>query len=157
MTEFVASAVRRRLHNFLCSHGGYDKVAIVDFGSQYTRLIARKIRELGVYSEVFPARLTVEKLMDFSPRAIILSGGPESVHSNSAPAVGFHLRDLKVPILGICYGMQWLAQQCGGKIESSDNREFGSASIKLQNSSVLFDGMQSDSDSHSVWMSHGDS
>ena len=132
-------------------------MAIVDFGSQYTRLITRKIRELGVYSEVFPARTTVEKLMDFSPRAIILSGGPESVHSNSAPAVGFHLRDLKVPILGICYGMQWLAQQCGGKIESSDNREFGSASIKLQNSSVLFDGMQMDSDSHSVWMSHGDS
>ena len=157
MVELASSGVRRRLHHFFCDYVGYDRIAIIDFGSQYTRLIARKIRELGVYSEIFPARVGTEKLIDFSPRAIVFSGGPESVHSSSAPAVGFRLTDLRVPILGICYGMQWLARQCGGEIESSDNREFGAALIKLQTTSALFDDIRTESNSeYSVWMSHGD-
>ena len=145
------------MHDFLCGNAGYDKIAIVDFGSQYTRLIARKIRELGVYSEVFSMQTSTEKLIDFSPRAIVLSGSPESVHSSSAPTVGFDLHALKLPVLGICYGMQWLARQCNAEIESSDNREFGAATIELKNPSPLFDGMYAhDSAEYSVWMSHGD-
>ena len=148
---------RYRLHDFLYDDVGCDRIAIVDFGSQYTRLIARKIRELGVYSEVFPARTTTAKLSDFAPRAIILSGGPESVHSDSAPDVGFDLDALGLPVLGICYGMQWLAVQGNGEIESSDDREFGCAEITIEDSSPLFGGMQSRVNSTcSVWMSHGD-
>ena len=157
MANVAQSERRYRLHDFLYDYAGCDKVAIVDFGSQYTRLIARKIRELGVYSEVFPARTATTKLKDFAPRAIILSGGPESVHSDSAPNVGFDIHVLGLPVLGICYGMQWLAVQCNGEIESSDDREFGSAAVTIEDSSPLFNGMQTRTDSaHLVWMSHGD-
>ena len=146
-----------RLHDFLYDYAGCDKIAIIDFGSQYTRLIARKIRELGVYSEIFPTHTTTAKLNDFAPRAIILSGGPESVHSDSAPDVGFNIHALGLPVLGICYGMQWLAVECDGEIESSDHREFGSAEITIEDSSPLFNGMHTAANSiHSVWMSHGD-
>lgn len=157
MVEVAPPRICRRLHSFLCNHSGDDKIAIIDFGSQYTQLIARRIRELGVYSEVFQAQISSEKLIAFSPRAIVLSGGPESVDSSSAPTVGFNLHALKMPMLGICYGMQWLARQCGGDIESAERREFGSAIIELQNTSPLFEGIPADSDTRcSVWMSHGD-
>ena len=149
---------RRRLHAFLCEQVGGDKIAIINFGSQYTRLIARKVRELGVYSEIYSAQSTTQQLLDFAPRAIILSGGPESVDSHSAPEVGFDLQALNVPTLGICYGMQWLARQYGGKTKRVDSREFGSVLIDVQGSSALFDGMQADCGAkHTVWMSHGDS
>ena len=157
MADLIATKEGYRLHSFLCNQVGSSKVAIIDFGSQYTRLIARKVRELGVYSEIFTAQISNQQLIDFAPRAIILSGGPESVHSHSAPSVGFNIQNLNVPILGICYGMQWLARQCGGKTERATNCEFGSACVELQKTTSLFAGIQADNRQRiSVWMSHGD-
>lgn len=156
MSEVASAEIHHQQHNFQTDseHRQHDRVAIIDFGSQYTQLIARRIRELGVYSEIFQASTEPAVLLNFAPKCVILSGGPESVSSPMAP--NLDLQSLRVPVLGICYGMQLMAQQLGGAIENLTQREFGQARIRLQLSSLLFDGVASDQTDVSVWMSHGD-
>lgn len=131
-----------------------DAIAILDFGSQYTQLIARRVREQKVYCEIFPPTVTREALTRFDPRGLILSGGPASVYDPDAPQLPEFLLELERPILGICYGMQLLAHQLGGRVERSPRREFGPAHITIPQPDALFDGLPR---SISVWMSHGDS
>ena len=135
------------------------RMLILDFGSQYTQLIARRVRECGVYSEIHAWDMDDSALRDFAPSGIILSGGPESVNLADPPRVSSAVFELGVPVLGICYGMQAMAAQLGGKVEASSHREFGYAELEPQNS-VLLDGL-TDSDDGAppllkVWMSHGD-
>lgn len=125
---------------------------IIDFGSQYTQLIARKLRELGVKSEVVTPSVGLEAIKEKSPKGLILSGGPSSVFEENAPALSFSLSDLHIPVLGICYGMQWIVQSHGGKVEKGSQREYGVESITIQ-SGRLFSGLPSQL---SVLMSHGD-
>ena len=101
------------------------KILLIDFGSQYSHLIARRVRELGVYCEIFSHRSNLSKIRSFNPNGIILSGGPETVKKRGAPKVPQGIFSLKIPILGICYGMQFIAQQFGGKVELAKRREFG--------------------------------
>jgi len=137
-----------------------DRVLILDFGSQYTQLIARRVRECGAYSEIHPWDMTDAALRAWRPRGIVLSGGPESVTVDKPPRVSPAVFELGVPVLGICYGMQAMAQQLGGKVETHSHREFGYAEIRSSRSSLL-DGL-SDASVESqepllkVWMSHGD-
>ena len=138
-----------------------DKVLILDFGSQYTQLIARRVREVGVYNEIYPFDLDEAAIRRFSPKAVILSGGPESVTgSNSwrAPDIVFQLG---VPVLGICYGMQTMAQQLGGQVAASSLREFGYARVRARGHSRLLQDIQDETNAEGhglldVWMSHGD-
>lgn len=130
-----------------------DKLLILDFGSQYTQLIARRVRELGVYCEIHAFDWPAEKIQAYQPKGIILSGGPESVHIENAPQIQNIIWELECPVLGICYGMQAMAQQFGGKVEPSVKREFGHALVNTQ-SSTLF--KQCENNPLSVWMSHGD-
>ena len=132
-----------------------DTVLVLDFGSQYTQLIARRIRELNVFSLILPWDVSAEKIKSHNPSGVILSGGPESVTESNTPRIPNIIFELDVPILGICYGMQTLAEQFGGQVSSSKNKEFGHAQILLENQSLLFDGFSSGS-SIDVWMSHGD-
>lgn len=125
-------------------------IAVLDFGSQYSHLIVRRLRELGVYAELLPPQTHVAELTKF--RAIILSGGPQNISEGSHVRVDSALFTLKKPILGICYGMQLLASELGGKIERSDKREYGRALVTTK-PSILFEGL---SESEEVWMSHGD-
>ncbi|MSP64557.1 MAG: glutamine-hydrolyzing GMP synthase [Ignavibacteria bacterium] len=127
---------------------------ILDFGSQVTQLIARKIRELNVYCEIHPFNISIEKIKQINPKAIIFSGGPQSVYGENAPISDSRIYDLNIPLLGICYGLQLIAHQLGGKVENSSKREFGRAILNLNNSSSLFSGFNSSTE---VWMSHGDS
>ncbi len=129
-------------------------IIILDFGSQYTQLIARRIRELGVYSEIYPYSIEIGKIMEMNPYGIVLSGGPSSVLDKDAPLVNHEIADAEVPILGICYGMQLLSRLFGGVVERSTNREYGKALINIEQSSRLFDSVKNES---IVWMSHGDS
>jgi len=138
-----------------------DKILILDFGSQYTQLIARRIRELNIYSEIHPYDLDIKTLKEFSPRAIILSGGPNSVYEDDTPKAPKEIFELNIPILGICYGMQTLINQFGGNVETSSKREFGYAEIRAHGHSKLFKDIQdrSNDEGHGlldVWMSHGD-
>ncbi|MCW5574322.1 MAG: glutamine-hydrolyzing GMP synthase, partial [Steroidobacteraceae bacterium] len=140
-------------------HG--DRILILDFGAQYTQLIARRVREAGVYSEIHPWDITDEEVRRFRPRGIILSGGPESTIGNDAPAAPRAVFELGVPVLGICYGMQTLAQQLGGRVASSDTREFGYAEVTATAPCRLLDGIADREDAQrravlDVWMSHGD-
>ena len=115
-----------------------DTILVLDFGSQYTQLIARRIRESDVYSEILPWDVDIKKIEDINPKGIILSGGPESVtdiHTPRAPKIVF---DLKVPILGICYGMQTLAEQMGGQVTTSEKKEFGFSELTIEDNSKLF-------------------
>jgi len=133
------------------------RLLILDFGSQYTQLIARRVREVGVYSEILPWDITDEELRAFRPSGIILSGGPESVNLDDPPRAPQAVFELGVPVLGICYGMQTMAAQLGGRVEASSHREFGYAEIEPVDSRLLH-GL-SDEASHAmlqVWMSHGD-
>ena len=132
-----------------------DTILVIDFGSQYTQLIARRVRELDVFSEILPWDISPERIKDLNPAGIILSGGPESVTVSNTPRIPEIVFDLDVPILGICYGMQTLAEQLGGQVTSSKAKEFGHAEIVLEETSVLFEGFSSGS-SIDVWMSHGD-
>ena len=132
-----------------------DTILVIDFGSQYTQLIARRVRELDVFSEILPWDISPEKIKDLNPAGIILSGGPESVTVSNTPRIPEIAFDLDVPILGICYGMQTLAEQFGGQVTSSKAKEFGHAEIVIEETSVLFEGFSSGS-SIDVWMSHGD-
>jgi GMP synthase (glutamine-hydrolysing) len=138
-----------------------DKVLILDFGSQYTQLIARRIRELGVYSEIYPCDADDAHIKAFKPRAVILSGGPESVYDVKGPQAPQAVFELGVPVLGVCYGMQTMASQLGGQVEGSDHREFGAAQVRPTGESRLLDGLEDNRDAGGrrilhVWMSHGD-
>ena len=128
-------------------------VLVIDFGSQYTQIIARRIREQGVFSEIVPHTVTAARLKEISPRAIVLSGGPSSVWDGGAPSIAPSIVESGVPVLGICYGMQLLVRMMGGEIERSHEREFGPATLEITDCGGLFSGFQSQAD---VWMSHGD-
>ena len=110
-----------------------DKVLIVDFGSQVTQLIARRVRESGVYCEVIPFQNAADAFESFAPRAVILSGGPQSVVVEDTPRIPENILSSGLPILGICYGQQSLCAQLGGKVEGSDDKEFGRASLNIMN------------------------
>ena len=133
-----------------------DKIIILDFGSQYTQLIARRVREVGVFSVVLPSDVSIEKIESFNPNGIILSGGPETVTESDTSKINKGLFDADIPLLGICYGMQTMAQELGGTVIQSDKREFGHATISRINNSILFDEVKFKNDTLDVWMSHGD-
>ncbi len=138
-----------------------ERILILDFGSQYTQLIARRVREAGVYCEIRGWDLGEAAIRDFAPKGVILSGGPESVTLAATPDVDGAVFDLGVPVLGICYGMQAMADQLGGKVASSAHREFGYARVRVDASSALLDDIEDDLDEAGrglldVWMSHGD-
>jgi len=132
-----------------------DKVIIVDYGSQVTQLIARRVREAGVYSEIHPCTIEAAALKALKPSALILSGGPSSVSDADAPGFSQAILDCKVPVLGICYGMQLLAHALGGQVVSSEDREYGRSGLELTAKTPLWDGLDSATE-HTVWMSHGD-
>ena len=133
-----------------------DKILILDFGSQVTQLIARRVRENGVYCEIHPFTIAPEKIRDFAPKAIILSGGPASVTSTTTPRAPQLLFEMGVPVLAICYGMQTMCHQLGGRVTLSDKQEFGRAVINITAESPLFDGLWPKATRAQVWMSHGD-
>ena len=116
-----------------------DKILILDFGSQYTQLIARRIREIGVYCEIYSCDSADDEVRNFGAKGIILSGGPETVTSSDTPRAPQIVFELGIPVLGICYGEQLICQQLGGKVEKSDKREFGRAEIEIKaNSNTKF-------------------
>jgi len=133
-----------------------EKVLILDFGSQVTQLIARRLRESGVYCEIHPFAMTAEKLAAFAPKAVILSGGPASVHEHASPRAPQKVFELGVPVLGICYGEQTMCAQLGGRVSPSDHREFGRAFLDVTADCKLFDGLWKKGQREQVWMSHGD-
>ncbi len=130
-----------------------ETLVILDYGSQYTQLIARKARELGVYSVILSYRASAEDIRAYVPKGVVLSGGPNSVYEKDAPALNPDLFELQVPILGVCYGMQLLALNLGGKVEPGTTREYGEASVHMQAESTL---IPAEVDGSTVWMSHGD-
>jgi GMP synthase (glutamine-hydrolysing) len=130
-----------------------DTLVILDFGSQYTQLIARRVRELHVYSEILPHDVPRTEIVRLNPRGVILSGGPASVYDQDAPRLPEFLLDLGVPLLGICYGMQLLAHQLGGRVERTFTREYGPSTVQVDQAGTLFADLPS---RLSVWMSHGD-
>jgi GMP synthase (glutamine-hydrolysing) len=130
-----------------------ELILVLDFGAQYTQLIARKVRELGVYSEIHPFSIPIEKIKSLRPTGIILSGGPSSVYDQGAPKPSPKVFELGIPVLGICYGLQLIADQLGGKVDPSARREFGKADLRIDNGDDLFQGLDG---STTVWMSHGD-
>ena len=137
------------------------RILILDFGAQYTQLIARRVRELGVYCEIHPWDVSDAEVRAFAPRGVILSGGPESVTDQSPPRAPASVFELGVPVLGICYGMQTMAQQLGGRVAPSSEREFGYAQVTVQGASRLLDHLEDRRDAGGqavldVWMSHGD-
>jgi GMP synthase (glutamine-hydrolysing) len=134
----------------------HDQILIIDFGSQVTQLIARRVREMGVYSEVIPFQKAAEAFARMKPRAVILSGGPASPAEADSPRAPQIVFEAGVPVLGICYGQMLLAAQLGGKVESGHHREFGRAEVSVKAPSALFEGVWSDGAKHTVWMSHGD-
>src|SRR5579884_896760 len=152
-SEALATAAHADIH----AH----RILILDFGAQYTQLIARRVRELGVYCEIHPWDITDDEVRAFKPRGIILSGGPESVtdaHPPKAPDVVF---TLGVPVLGICYGMQTMAQQLGGRVAASTEREFGYAEVTVTGACRLLTDIEDRRNTQGrsvldVWMSHGD-
>jgi len=137
-----------------------QKILILDFGSQYTQLIARRVRELGVYCELYPYDLDDKIIHDLKPDGVILSGGPESVTGTNTPRANELVFELGVPVLGICYGMQTMAHQLGGKVGTSNKKEFGYAKVRHAADSILFEGIEDHSENGKgvldVWMSHGD-
>ncbi|HPN38997.1 MAG TPA: glutamine-hydrolyzing GMP synthase [Melioribacteraceae bacterium] len=130
-----------------------ETVLILDFGSQYTQLIARRIREINVYSEIHPNNFPYEKIKELNPVGIILSGGPMSVYESDSLSVDVRIFDLGIPILGVCYGIQLITKIFGGKVEPAQNREYGKTSFKIVSDSLLFKDVNLSS---TVWMSHGD-
>ena len=131
----------------------HEKLLILDFGSQYTQLIARRVRENRVYSEIQPFSMSAEQIREFGPSGIVLSGGPDSVYDSKAPSLDPSVLDAGVPVLGICYGMQAMTQVAGGEVKPAEAREYGRAEIDVSRPSRLFEGL---SDRETVWMSHGD-
>lgn len=134
-----------------------DRVLIIDFGSQVTQLIARRVRESGVYCEIHPFnRVTADSLKSYAPKAVILSGGPSSVTEANSPRAPEAVFSLGVPVLGICYGQQTMCEQLGGKVEPGDHREFGRAYVDISADCALFHGVWAKGGREQVWMSHGD-
>ncbi|QNT77370.1 glutamine-hydrolyzing GMP synthase [Entomobacter blattae] len=133
-----------------------DRILILDFGSQVTQLIARRVRESGVYCEIWPFNVSAERIRQFHPKGVILSGGPASVTEAHSPRIPSIVFELGLPVLGICYGQQAMCEQLGGKVENSDHREFGRAFVDIQEDSALFRGVWSKGNREQVWMSHGD-
>ena len=134
----------------------HDTVLIIDFGSQVTQLIARRVREAGVYSEIVPYQSAEEGFRRIQPKAVILSGGPASTADIGSPRAPQIVFEAGVPVLGICYGQMAMCVQMGGKAESSDHREFGRAFVEIEKDSPLFEGLWAAGQRHQVWMSHGD-
>src|SRR5215813_1764677 len=128
-------------------------VLVIDFGAQYAQLIARRVREARVYSEVVPHTMPVTEMLAKNPAAIILSGGPSSVYEPGAPTVDGALFGAGVPTFGICYGFQLMAQALGGSVERTGLREFGGTTLQVVSEGVIFQGLPADQE---VWMSHGD-
>jgi GMP synthase (glutamine-hydrolysing) len=133
-----------------------DAVLIIDFGSQVTQLIARRVREAGVYSEIHPFQNAAEAFAKLKPKAVILSGGPASVTEDASPRAPDAVFSSGVPVFGICYGQQTMAEQLGGKVESGHDREFGRAFLSIATPSPLFEGVWAPGERYQVWMSHGD-
>ncbi|HEY5037824.1 MAG TPA: glutamine-hydrolyzing GMP synthase, partial [bacterium] len=131
----------------------HDTVIVLDFGAQYSQLIARRVRECKVYCEILPFNAPLHKILEKNPKGIILSGGPASVYAKGAPHVSKELFELGVPILGICYGMQMISYALGGKVQKAAKREFGLAPLKIKDHRDLFAGLPS---TLQAWMSHGD-
>ncbi len=135
----------------------HEKALVIDFGSQVTQLIARRLRESGVYCEVHPFNRVDDAFLDaFAPKAIILSGGPNSVHGEGTPRATQSVFERGLPVLGICYGEQTMCAQLGGSVEAAEEREFGRADIEIVADSPLFDGIGEVGHLERVWMSHGD-
>ena len=132
-----------------------DRVLILDFGGQYTQLIARRIRERGVYCEIQAPGMSIEAMRRWAPRGIVLSGGPSSVLDPDAPFAHRELLELGIPVLGICYGLQWICHALGGVVEKAEEREYGRAQLKLERRDPLFAGLD-DRAERTVWMNHGD-
>ena len=130
-----------------------NTILVLDFGSQYTQLIARRIREQNVRSIIYPYNVSLTKIIELNPKGIILSGGPTSVYDKNSPQIGNEIFELNIPILGICYGMQLIAQNYGGKVEPAKNREYGKAKLSVLETEGLFKNIDTNS---VVWMSHGD-
>ncbi len=133
-----------------------ERILILDFGAQYSQLIARRIRESRVYCEIWPYSRSIEAIRAFDPKGIVLSGGPASLAGREAPVCDRRVLDIPVPILGICYGQQLMAHQMGGEVQSAERREFGSAEIEVDGASDLFHGLGGATNRLKVWMSHGD-
>ncbi|MEQ8696924.1 MAG: glutamine-hydrolyzing GMP synthase, partial [Bauldia litoralis] len=133
-----------------------DTILIIDFGSQVTQLIARRVREAGVYSEIAPFNKAEEAIARLKPKGLILSGGPASVLDSDSPLPPMAIYEAGLPMLGICYGEQAMALQLGGGVEAEHNREFGRAFVEVTRPAGLFDGVWSVGERHQVWMSHGD-
>jgi GMP synthase (glutamine-hydrolysing) len=134
----------------------HDRVLILDFGAQYTQLIARRVRESGVYCEIHPFNLADDRIKGFGARAVILSGGPASVHQAGTPRVPAAVFGLGVPVLGICYGEQTMCDVLGGRVEPAGKREFGRAEVRVTAPSALTEGVWDVGGTYPVWMSHGD-
>ncbi len=134
----------------------HDQILIIDFGSQVTQLIARRVREMGVYSEVVPFQNAEAAFARMKPRAVILSGGPASPTEAGSPRAPQSIFEAGIPVLGICYGQMLLAAQLGGAVESGHAREFGRAEVAVKSASALFQGVWESAAKHTVWMSHGD-
>ena len=130
-----------------------DLILIIDFGSQYTQLIARRVREVNVYSEIHPHTISSEEVKNLKPRGIIISGGPMSVYDESAPQIDSQIFNLKVPVLGLCYGLQLICKNFGGTVEAADDREYGKSILRVIDNSDILHGVE---DASVVWMSHGD-
>lgn len=150
--ENITPAVSTQLDEVLHQ----DRILILDFGSQVTQLIARRVRESGVYCEIWPFTASADRIRKFAPRGIILSGGPASVTNPDSPRVPEVVFELAVPVLGICYGQQAMCLQLGGRVESSDHREFGRAFVDIVEDCALFRGAWARGGREQVWMSHGD-
>src|SRR5690554_4169761 len=132
------------------------KILILDYGSQYTQLIARRVREAGVYSEIYAHDVSDDAIRAFGAAGVILSGGPDSVSTTCAPSVSDAVLEAGVPVLGICYGMQALAARFGGEVRPSAEREYGLAEVEVTGDDPLLAGLAGPDSALKVWMSHGD-
>src|SRR4051794_24380769 len=155
-TPPAESAARSGERVPMSEQGSHDKILIVDFGSQVTQLIARRVREEKVFCEIVPFQKAAEAFAAMKPTAVILSGGPASVLDRDAPLAPKALFDAGVPVLGICYGEQAMAHQLGGEVEAGHHREFGRAEVTITEDTPLFEGVWKKGQSYPVWMSHGD-
>ena len=129
-----------------------DRILILDFGSQVTQLIARRVRESGVYCEIFPYNVDVDRIRAFDPAAVILSGGPASVYGEGAPLAPPMVFEMGKPVLGICYGEQLMCHQLGGRVDPSDDQEFGRAELNITDDCRLFDGVFVPGSREQVWI-----